>query len=202
MRSRAEKSLDAVKDAVQNLTPAINAREKIFEPLSQLVTRVINALDASGASDHIVKDARTLARKITGKRTSAKNSPLEEGVTSSEKTGGKSISASQMSFDQRLDNFKELITLLSKEPLYKPNEPELSVKALTEYANNLKAKNTAVINAATPASNSRINRDKILYDKPAGLVDIAFEVKKYVKSAFKQSSPEYNQVSGLEFKRP
>jgi hypothetical protein len=34
------------------------------------------------------------------------------------------------------------------------------------------------------------------------LVDLAFEVKKYVKSLFGATSPQFKQVSGLQFKKP
>ena len=41
-----------------------------------------------------------------------------------------------------------------------------------------------------------------LYDEETGLVATAGDVKKYVKSIFSASSPEYAQVSGLQFKTP
>ena len=190
--SAADKSLDKVHDAKQTATVPINERDEAFRPLKTLVTRIVNALDASGASDSIVKDAKTLARKIKGERAGEK----EEQVGDE-----KNISASQMSYDNRLNNFKELVTLLSKEPLYKPNERELSVTALKAYSSDLSKKNTAVVNATTPLSNARIARNKILYADKTGLVDIAGEAKKYVKSVFNANSPEYKQISGLEFKK-
>jgi len=65
---------------------------------------------------------------------------------------------------------------------------------------DLKAKNTAVINATTALSNARIARDKVMYSDDIGLIDIARDVKQYVKSLFGASSPQYKQISGLEFK--
>lgn len=35
-----------------------------------------------------------------------------------------------------------------------------------------------------------------------GLVDIVDDVKKYVKSLFGASTPQYKQISGLKFTRP
>jgi hypothetical protein len=63
----------------------------------------------------------------------------------------------------------------------------------------LKNTNTAVVNLTTPISNARINRNKILYLAVTGLYDIQLEVKKYVKSLFGATSPEYKQISGIKF---
>jgi len=49
-------------------------------------------------------------------------------------------------------------------------------------------------------SNARITRNDILYKPNTGLVDIAIDTKTYIKSVFGASSPQYKQVSGLEFK--
>jgi hypothetical protein len=92
--------------------------------------------------------------------------------------------------------------LLAAEPLYAPNENDLKITAITAMINDFKVKNTAVINATTALSNARISRNDILYKKTTGLVDIAKEVKAYVKSAFGATSSQYKQVSKLKFTRP
>jgi hypothetical protein len=77
----------------------------------------------------------------------------------------------------------------------------LKIITLTAKQASLVAKNNAVATAYANISNSRIARDKTLYDESTGLVDIALEVKKYIKSVFGASSPEYAQVKGIEFKK-
>ena len=111
----------------------------------------------------------------------------------------KNISASQMSFDQRIENLDKLIQLLAAQPAYIPNEPELSVAGLTTTLNTMRTTNTTAVNAYTPVSNARINRNTVLYAEGTGLVDIAGDVKIYVKSVFGATSPQYKQVSGLKF---
>ena len=81
-----------------------------------------------------------------------------------------------------------------------PNEEELKISTLTALYEDLKAKNTAVVETTTPLSNSRIARNEVMYKPLAGLVDIAFDTKVYIKSVFGPSSPQYKQVSKLEFK--
>jgi hypothetical protein len=110
------------------------------------------------------------------------------------------ISSSQMSYDSRLDNFDKLIKLLTSIPLYAPNEAELKVTGLTTTYTDLKTRNTAVVTAAAALSNARISRNDILYKPLTGLVDTAVDTKTYIKSVFGADSPQYRQVTKLEFK--
>ena len=89
--------------------------------------------------------------------------------------------------------------LLSLIPQYNPNEEELKISTLTAIYEDLKAKNSAVIETTTPLSNARIARNEIMYAPLSGLVDTAFDTKVYIKSAFGASSPQFKQVSKLVF---
>ena len=201
----AKNSLTAINTALPPSTNAINAREIVFAPLSKLITRVVNAVASSSVSKQVIADAKTISRKIQGKRAEkAKISKTDALVpeTATEPTQ-KSISASQMSFDNRIDNMDKLIQLLASQAGYTPNENDLKVTTLTTLLADMRTKNTGAINALTPLSNARIARNSILYATGTGLVDIAGEVKMYVKSVFGGTSPQYKQVSGLKFtKRP
>jgi hypothetical protein len=54
--------------------------------------------------------------------------------------------------------------------------------------------------AYTGVSNARIDRNKTLYKADSGLVDTVTEVKKYIKSVYGATSPEFGQVKGIAFK--
>jgi hypothetical protein len=99
-----------------------------------------------------------------------------------------------------LDNLDKLIKLLTSITLYVPNEADLKVTALSTLYDDLKSKNTAVVKTATPLSNARISRNDIMYKASTGLVDIALDTKSYIKSLYGATSPQYKQVSKLEFK--
>jgi hypothetical protein len=195
----AKNSLSTINTTLPPWKMAINAREIAFIPLSKLTTRLINALDASSVTRQIVADAKTYARKIQGKRASEKLPTVADDPATPVDESHKSISASQMSFDNRIESLDKLIQLLSSQTAYTPNEADLKVSALTTLIADMRTKNTAVINAYTPLSNTRIARNNILYATGTGLVDIAGEVKKYVKSVYGATSPQYKQVSGLQF---
>ena len=100
------------------------------------------------------------------------------------------------------ENFSALIDLVSSVPSYTPNETELTTASLTIFHAHLQTANTNVINAEVAYSNARISRDTVLYSDNTGLVDIASDVKKYVKAIFGATSPQYKQVSGIKFKKP
>lgn len=195
-------SLNAVNIAQAAYSNAVAARKVAFEPFSKLITRVMNSLKASGASTQVVQSARTIVRKLQGRRASAKITEEEKKALEAEGKEVNQISASQMSFDNRIENFDRLIMLLSSIPLYNPNEVELKVEALKALHNQLKEKNTEVILPIVQLSNSRMNRNKILYNENTGLVDVALDSKTYIKSIFGATSPQYKQISKLRFIRP
>ena len=195
-------SLNAVNIAQATYSNAVAARKVAFEPFGKLITRVMNSLKASGTSTQVVQSARTIVRKLQGRRASAKITEEEKKALEAEGKEVNQISASQMSFDNRIENFDRLIMLLSSIPLYNPNEAELKVETLKALHNQLKEKNSEVILPIVQLSNSRIARNKILYSENTGLVDVALDSKTYIKSIFGATSPQYKQISKLRFIRP
>lgn len=184
---------------------AVNARTQAFEGLNRLATRLVNALDATDASKETVKNARSVVVKMQG-RGGAKLTKADAGkaqalnaddpVTDTPKT----ISSAQLSYSNKVEHFSKMIETLSAEPAYLPNEAELQVASLNAMLTNLKNTNTGVINAYTTVSNARLARDQSLYNPVNGLVQVAREVKMYVKSIFGAASPQFSQVSGINFK--
>lgn len=198
-------NIGAVTSASVAYNNAVNARAQAFADLAKLATRLINALDATDASKETVKNARSLVAKVQG-RGGAKLTKADAGkaaavsaedpVTDTPKT----ISTSQQSYTNKIEHFSGMVETLSAEPSYLPNEPELQVSGLNALLTNLRNVNTGVINAYTTWSNARISRDQSLYNPANGLVQVAKEVKMYVKSIFGATSPQFAQVSGISFK--
>jgi len=197
----ASASLQTLKNAKTANANATNARELAFRPLKSLGTRIISALEATDALAETVADAKTSNLKIQGRRAKAVVKPDAKAIAAGAEPV-KTASTSQQSFDKMIDHFSQLITTLTAEPKYVPNENELKVATLNTQLADMKAKNTAAINATTAQSNARIARNKVLYESGTGMVDTATAIKKYVKSVFKANSPQYKQVSGLQFNRP
>jgi len=195
-------NLLSVTNASVAFNNAVNQRMAEFEGLKSLSTQIVNALDATSASSQTVKNARSINQKIQGpkskknKNTAVRLSQPTDPVTAT----STNISTSQQSYSNLIEHFVNLVTIVSTEPAYLPNETELQVTTLNALATTLQNTNTAVINSYTTISNARISRNQSLYNPTNGLCQIAQEVKMYVKSVFKASSPQYKQISGIEFK--
>lgn len=195
----ANAGIDNVSAMLAPSKTAINNRETAFAGLRKLTTRVVNYYASTGAASNSIDDARTLKRKIDGKRA---EQVVPDDPSTPEDESAVSISASQQSYTQLVEHLDNLIALLTSDPLYIPNETNLQVASLQTLSANMKAANTAVITTFTPLSNARLGRDNVLYAQGTGLVDTAMLVKNYVKALFGADSLEYKQISGLEFSRP
>ena len=195
-----------VKNSVagmNNLVPAykiaVDARIAAFKPLDKIITRANTALKASDTTIEIINTAQTIVRKLQGRRATPKKTEEQKKVAADAGKEIVEISTSQMSYDSRIDNLDKLIKLLLSVAAYAPNETELKVAALTALYTDLKAKNLAVVNADTLLSNARVARNITMYKDNIGLVDVANDVKTYVKSVFGATSPQYKQVCALKF---
>lgn len=197
--AQAKDQLNAVNIAHAAYSNAVAARESAFEPFGKLTTRINNALKASDTTKQIEDSAKTIVRKLQGRRASAKISDEEKQALEAQGKVVNQVSAAQMSFDNRIENFDKLIMLLASVPAYSPNEEDLKLDTLKAYHNLLKAKNNDVLVATVELSNARIKRNELLYKPLTGLVDVALDSKVYVKSVFGASSPNYKQISKLRF---
>ena len=195
----AKNSLTTINALTPAYKNAVSARVTAFKPFDKLITRVNNALKASDITIEVSDSAQTIIRKLQGRRATAKKTDEEKRVALEAGKEIIEISTSQMSYDSRLDNLDKLIKLLSSVTAYTPNEADLKLTTLNILYADLKAKNLAVINAETPLSNARIVRNDTMYKDNVGLVDIANDVKTYIKSVFGATSPQYKQVSSIKF---
>lgn len=194
--SNAHAKLSDVIQKNSEYNNTVNNRVIAFQNLRTLSTRLVNALQATHASKETIKDAKGYNRKLQGKKA------LSAAVVSDLDTPAPvKISTSQQSFDMQIQHFNALITVLQSEISYKPNETELKISNLTAKQSFLELKNKEVSLAYVNVSNSRIMRDRTLYGSEIGLVDVATEVKKYVKSVYGAKSPEFEMIKGIRFRK-
>ena len=175
----------------------VNERMVAFSNLKSFSTRLVNALQTTDATNETINNAKTFNRKMQGKKASTTQTPTDPNAPAPA-----TISTSQQSYDQLIQHLAGLKSVLETEPSYTPNEIELQIATIDSKIADLSAKNTAVATAYTNISNSRISRNETLYTSENGIYETASEVKKYIKSVFGASSPQYNQVSGIKFSKP
>lgn len=200
LSTNAKNAVNTVNGAMPSYKNAVANRQSAFTPLSKLITRVMNAAIVTMSKEEEIEHVRSLVRKIQGRRAKAKKSEEELQALALVGKETKNISASQMSYDNRIDSLDKLIKLLSSNTLYKPNETELKLTSLTNLFKQLSDANALVLQATVPLSNARLVRNDVLYLGEDCLVTVALESKTYIKSLFGVGSPQYKQISKLYFK--
>ena len=176
---------------------AIALRQSAFENLKPTSTKIINHLDILGLLQGTLDQAKSLNRLIQGGQK--KTIILPENPDNGQPSTTNPISTSRQSYTQQAENFGILIQLLSTIPTYNPNEDDLKLVNLNIYKDTLVSSTQAVDQTEAELNLKLIERDNILYADGTGLYSIAQNVKKYVKSLYGATSPEYANVSDIEF---
>ena len=195
LKASADATLADVITKNTNYNNKVNERITAFSGLKSLSTRLVNALQTTDATTETIGNAKTFNRKMQGKKASSSQTPTDPNTPAPT-----TISTSQQSYDQLIQHLAGLTSVLEAETSYTPNETDLQVATLQTKIADLTTKNTAVATAYASISNSRIERNETLYSSSTGLVETANEVKKYIKSVFGASSPQFAQVKGIQFK--
>lgn len=188
--------LGEVEDKRHANKNAITLRQSAFENLKSTCTRIINQLEILGLPQGTIDQAKSLNRTIQGNQKKT-TTPPEEG-----KEAPKTVSTSRQSYTQQAENFGILLQLLGTIPVYNPNEDELKLANLTTFQTSLVNATQAVDQTEAELNNKLIERDQLLYADGTGLYTIVQNVKKYVKSLYGATSPEYTNVSAIKFTTP
>lgn len=197
--SQARNVLSEVHSARTGYEIATNHREDAFSHLKPLTIRIISTLLAGGAMPQTVADARTMSRKIFGKRISQDRAPLPAEGEETPKTRRR---ARGLDYESLTSHFAKLLETVAASPRYLTNEQDLSVDALRKQLAALQKHNSSVIEATVAWKNARIKRDEILYTLDRNLYDSGQRAKQYVKSAFGNQSEVYQTVSKIRFTKP
>ena len=172
---------------------AITLRQSAFENLKSTSTKIINHLEILGLPQGTIDQAKSLNRVIQGGQKKTTTPPDENGQPAP------TVSISRQSYTQQAENFGILLQLLATIPSYAPNEDDLKLVNLNAYKDSLVSSTQSVDQTEAELNTKLIERDNLLYADGTGLYSIAQNVKKYVKSLYGATSPEYANVSNIEF---
>lgn len=176
-------------------------RNLILKALIKLITRSLNSLQISGAMEKTIEQGEAIVRELRGQRADEKYSDEEIAAA---KASGKELKYNAMHYgtiDSKMDNIGKYIQLIETEPLYNPNEPELTTAAINDQYTALKTAQTDWNRSDVNLDTARIQRDLVISADNTGLCDIGLGVKKYIKSAFGPNSPEYKSLSDIKFRK-
>ena len=202
--SAAQAALSAVSVANAKYKLKVDERAVAFRPIARLVTSLGKALKATdGVTKETTATYLTLARKYRGSRvTAVKASEAAAGAGGDIAVTPEQISVAQLSFDNRVAHFSDIVALLSNIPGYAPNEPELTLAGIAATNSALINANDGVLNAITSLGTQRISRDEALYKPVTGLVDTAYKLKDYIGSKWNATSTGWKSVAKITFSRP
>lgn len=189
----ASAKLNEVEDKRNANKNAITVRQSAFENLKSTATKIINHLQILGLPSGTIDQAKSLNRVIQGGQKKVVTPPEEGKQTTA------TVSTSRQSYTQMAENFGILLQLLGTIPTYNPNEDDLKLTNLETYKNSLVSSTQSVDQTEAELNNKLIERDQLLYGDGTGLYTIAQNVKKYVKSLYGATSPQYANVASIEF---
>lgn len=186
-------ALHAVEETRTTNKNAIHNRQVVFENLKPTSTRIINQLEILGLSTGVLNQAKSLNRLIHGARKKKESSPPQPDETP------KTSSTSRQSYTQLAENFSKLLQLLATIPSYNPNTEDLKLTALNTYLTTLVSSTQTVDHSEAELNTKLIQRNNILYSNGTGLYTIAQNTKRYVKSVYGATAPEYSKVAKIKF---
>jgi len=189
--------LEKVKETKVHFINEVNERKQVFAQLPALSSSVLRAMEASGTSAERLTSARMLVTSILGKTKNAPAVVTKEGTTPEGETPKRSTLS--MSYWSKADAFSQLVTMISSEPLYQPNEPELSLNGLTGKLAELETMNQRVSDARVLWSNALAQRNITLNGNDDSVKGSVRLVKSYLRSVFGFNSSEYEQVKRIKF---
>lgn len=175
---------------------AVDDRELIFKPLNRYLTKLRKAYKATqGVTTAQLEDLMTIIRKLKGESKTKIKAPTDPA------TEAVQYSTSQLSYDQRTNNMDLLIALFQNTPNYNPNETEYKVATITAKKAQMLTKTQAVANTYIPLNNARSARNKIFYNNPDNLVDLANTAKDYIFTILDADSEQYKAIARIKFKK-
>lgn len=188
--ANAKNALREEKVARNTYNNVTNTREITFKTLPKLASSIVHFLAASGASEQTLSDARLFFRKTQGRIKDREPVPSEKTEAIKRRSG-------MLNYASIADNFERLVTTVSTDPTYQPNETELQVAKLTNLIALLKQLNKDVLDARVGWSNQIISRNQLLYTNDTAIHATVSAVKKYVRAVFGLKSVEYAQVKKI-----
>lgn len=187
---------EAVNNAVAPYSIAVDNREMLFEPVSKKVTKLRKVYKSTdGFTQAQLEDFMTIARKLKGIRKT-NNEPTTN--TTEEQNHH---STSQMSYDQRTNNYDLLISLFQNTPNYAPNETEYQIATLQAEKILMLKSTQGVADTFIPLNNARSIRNNTMYNSQDNLVDTFNKAKDYLFTILDSSSVQYKTIAKIKFKK-
>lgn len=178
-------------------------RKTAYAKLTPTVRSAMNEYRSNSPLPDALKKAIVFADKITGDNIKKHTRDLKkkaEAEGKPEPTRKEYHSVSQLSFDNRLTNFKNLIETLRNDPKYLPSIANNTISALEAFALLLSNTNDEAKKAWPLYESSRENFDKELYDESTGFIKLVTLSKLYVKALYSGDKEKTSKATSIAFR--
>lgn len=196
------KAADAAETAALTLlNNAKLARADSYDKGKDLMIRATNYIRGSEMPNNVKDNFISISNKFLGRDRAAKKQ-----ITSTNAEGKSTVTettpaSTHQDMESKLAFFDTFIKQLSLNSAYNPNEANLKIANLTAVYNDMKAKRTAELTAATVYTNAQMVSNELLYADNTGALDLLTDIKQYVKAVFGASSTQYKTLTALKFKK-
>ena len=185
----AEAVMAEVNELTTPYTKAVDAQEEHFKGFNKLLTKVLRAYKAAGATPAQLENITAIIKKIKGERIGKIKEGLEEDA----------ISIAQTSYATRINNFSLLIKALKSFGNYTTNEVDTSLKNLERLYNSMVQDNKILQEIGPTLSKGRSIRNKLLFTQTSGLYDTGQLVKTYLRNILTGGTEDYRKISSFKF---
>lgn len=189
LSKNAEEANRALSLVLPVYSNAVDEQEILFKPLAALITRSYNYFKVVVDNPDKLQTAKTLADRLKGM---GKNSIAADGSDGPSK--------SRVSYDNRVENFKQYIDVLNTSKVYEPAQEDISIGTFQALLAKMETNITAVALAKAPVDDARKKRFNIFHGEK-GLIDTVLDVKNYIKAILKSDHPQRKHILGLTFTR-
>ncbi|HYG02960.1 MAG TPA: hypothetical protein VD927_10985 [Chryseosolibacter sp.] len=189
---RAKQTMDLVNVWWEANTSAISERAHLYAMLPVFSTRVINSLRLAGASQEVIEDAMMLKRRFYYRKPAGKRVSASDAESDQTRKGNSSVQLDYLSITEL---FEKLVYLVTKVPAYATNESDLTIEALNQHLASLRQASDNVRATQIQLEVARSRRDETL----RAMTKEAGDVKRYVRTAFGHTSPEFKMLTKIRF---
>ncbi|UKT64499.1 hypothetical protein [Pedobacter mucosus] len=173
---------------------AVDNQELAFKSLNDKVTRSLNYFKVCVTNPEEIETAKSLADKIRGFNKKPK------ATTEPDAPETKTISRSQMSYDNRIENLKQYIDVLTASGVYVNPRNEIEIADFTVLLSEMEDTNRIVAETKLPLEVARSKRDLVFYTAVTGIAALVTNIKSYLKATLSKDNPYYDGLLGFAFR--
>ena len=184
-------------------------RVKAYKPLNDVVRRVHAAAKSCKMTLTTVEKVKAFKDVIDGtnvRQAAVKRDKEEEKIKAKLLEGEvapetpKKRSVSEQSYEDRFNNFKQLLNFLTTSGEYKTNESDLTLKGLNTFLDSLATANKATNEADKALSIIKEARNNILLGKENSILSDANDIKTHLIMMETKKGVTYKKVAAIKFK--